>query len=271
MSKTAFNVNRGIRLRQQASLPGDADGGLIVHQDNKIWAYIDGGWVDLGSGGGSGGLARTTVDDTDSPIAAEIAKWYVTDTTNGTITINMPDLTAIAPGDLALAVMRFSDCSETWGVNNVVLVPFSGQSIDGQAADEPFLLDVSAQTCWAIMESTSNWCIDTTFQPTESTDNTIKNDITSPAYNFMSGDLNTVMQLSENTANNITMTIPSGLGNAGDTLTVIQMGTGVLSWSAGGGVTLNAAGGLTDMSGQYSVCTAIQTSPNVWVLTGDRV
>lgn len=101
--------------------------------------------------------------------------------------------------------------------------------------------------------------------------NTIQSgEITAPSYTFDSGDLNATMQLTENTASAISLEIPLDLGTVGDTLTIVQMGTGVVTWTAAGGVTLNASGGLVDMANQYAMATAVQTSANVWVLTGDR-
>ena len=210
------------------------------------------------------------ITNADSPYTAKIGEWLITDTTGGPITVNMPALGTLATAKEKYAYIKFSDCASNWNVNAVTVTPAAGESLDGQAADETSVLDVQDQNVTFQRESSSNWCLDTNIQPTESTDNTIKNDITSPTYEFVADDLNTVMQLTENTANNITMTIPSGLGLAGATLTVIKMGTGTITWAAGGGVTLNSADSLVDMGTQYAVCTAIQTSANVWVLTGDR-
>ena len=55
----------------------------------------------------------------------------------------------------------------------------------------------------------------------------------------------------------------------GQTLVVIQKGTGVVTVAAGVGVTLNSKGSLVKTAGQYSEVRLIKTASNEWLLSGD--
>lgn len=120
-----------------------------------------------GTGSGGGGLEIEVITNAESPVTGEIGKWYVTDTSSGTININLPDLSAIPGSQEASASIRVSDCKNNWHINKVTLTPFSGDSIDGNATDEVMDLDVEGQYVWVARESATSWCFDTNIQPTE--------------------------------------------------------------------------------------------------------
>jgi len=86
---------------------------------------------------------------------AELGKHYVVDATSGVITVTLPD--AEDEG-----VIRFSDVGVTWSLTNYVrLTPASGDSVDGNAADE--VMDLDVVDAWIqIMGNTSsgNWTMD---------------------------------------------------------------------------------------------------------------
>ena len=93
--------------------------------------------------------------------------------------------------------------------------------------------------------------------------------LTGTTYTFIDGDQNNVIMLSENTADAKTFTIDQDIFQIGDTLAVIQLSTGIVTWAAGTGVTINSSSTL-DHNGPYSMVAAVHIQQNVWVLTGER-
>jgi hypothetical protein len=143
----------------------------LIQEVDQVLAFIydseSSRWrIAGGTGAGGGGLEISVITNAESPVTAEIGKWYLTDTSAGPITVNMPDLSVIPTSKQGGASMRFSDCKANWQVQPVTLVPFSGQSIDGAVADETMVLDVESQYVWCARETASNWCFDTNIQPT---------------------------------------------------------------------------------------------------------
>lgn len=72
-----------------------------------------------------------------------------------------------------------------------------------------------------------------------------------------------------NNASAITVTISDATHTAGDEITFEQAGAGVVTFAAGGSLTLNSRGSLLDTNGQYAVATVKFISASVAVLVGD--
>lgn len=93
---------------------------------------------------------------------------------------------------------------------------------------------------------------------------TINNRDTS--YTLLSTDSSKVVVL--DSASEITLTVPSGLG-AGFNCTVIQKGTGQVTFSEDSSVTINNRQSHTKIAGQYGVASLYAYTANIFVLTGD--
>lgn len=89
---------------------------------------------------------------------------------------------------------------------------------------------------------------------------------TGTGYTLFSTDNGRVVTL--NNAGAITVTVPSGLGLA-FSCTLIQLGTGQVTLTAGAGVTINGPGGVNKTATRYSAITLLAISENVYVLSGD--
>ena len=72
-------------------------------------------------------------------------------------------------------------------------------------------------------------------------------------------------------ASAVTFTINSGVHTAGDEITLEQAGTGVVTVTAGAGVTVNSRGSLIATNGPYAVATLKCISSSVFTLVGDLV
>lgn len=90
---------------------------------------------------------------------------------------------------------------------------------------------------------------------------------TSTTYTFVLTD-NGLWKLLNN-ASAIAATVPPNVFPVGAILMVEQYGAGAVTWTAGAGVTIHAAGGLVSTNGQYAVTQAYQSSANVWELFGN--
>jgi hypothetical protein len=89
------------------------------------------------------------------------------------------------------------------------------------------------------------------------------------SYIAASGDANNVVTMSVAGAN--TFTVPPNTSVAfpvGTTLTVIQLGTGQVTLTAGIGVTFYTASSATTRA-QYSTVSMIQILADTWILAGD--
>lgn len=89
------------------------------------------------------------------------------------------------------------------------------------------------------------------------------------AYTAVLGDANNLVTMSDGSAS--TFTIPPNSSVAfpvGTTLTVIQLGAGQITLTAGLGVTLHTPSSDTTRA-QYSTVSVIQVAANVWIAGGD--
>jgi hypothetical protein len=68
----------------------------------------------------------------------------------------------------------------------------------------------------------------------------------------------------------LTVTVPNTITRIGYRVSIIRLGTGPVTISAGSGVTINKAYGLTTLAAQYSAATLLYTGPGKgWILFGD--
>jgi hypothetical protein len=92
---------------------------------------------------------------------------------------------------------------------------------------------------------------------------------TSNNYTLVSGDKDKILLLS-NSSTAGTVTVPSGVFAAGAVLTVVQTGSGQLTFTASG-TTLNSQGGKLKLNGQYASAQIICTASNTFLLVGNLV
>jgi len=168
----SHSINSGSASAQTIS--GDTETrpvSAVVSYIIKLYSDVVPGGVAIGEGGGAGGgWIRKDVTFADSPYTASVQEWLILDTSGGPITVNMPTLSALGTEEEPLAYVKFSDCSKTWHTDNVTVVPASGESLNGQAANESLVLDVQGQNITLQKASASNWCLDTNAQPQTSTE-----------------------------------------------------------------------------------------------------
>ena len=100
---------------------------------------------------------------------------------------------------------------------------------------------------------------------------TTVNNSTDTAYTFLASDANTCHIV--NTSAATTRTVPSDTTAPdiaiGDSIEVVNVGTGTVTFAAASGVTLLSSLTLV-MYGQYSVCMLRKIAANTWILTGER-
>src|SRR3990167_2152517 len=87
------------------------------------------------------------------------------------------------------------------------------------------------------------------------------------SYTAVLADANTYIQFTNGAA--VAFTIPPNASVAFEIGTVIaieQNGAGVVTFTAGAGVTLNSRGGLVATAGQYAVAQAKKVATNTWVI-----
>ena len=106
-------------------------------------------WV-LAGGSGGGGLATELKS---AAFTAAAGKHYLVDNVTTAFTATLP---AGATG----SVIRFSDNSRIWASKNLTIAPSSGQTIDGLAANETLVCDVTGAFV-QIMWNGTKWIVDT--------------------------------------------------------------------------------------------------------------
>lgn len=90
--------------------------------------------------------------------------------------------------------------------------------------------------------------------------------ISDTSYTVIESDRSKIMLFTANS--NIAVTVPSGLSSIFDMM-LVQIGTGQITVSAGGGVTINAALSATKTAYQYAVATLIPIGTNAFILSGE--
>jgi len=165
-----------------------------------IYDIVSSRWIVAGgTGSGSGGLELESIDNTDSPVTAEISKHYLCDVSTASITVNLP---AGADG----SSIRFSDATGDMSLTNVVtLNPAAGETINGYAADEDLVLDVG--NAWVQLNwdtDNSVWVVDDQYGAT-----TVGGGLTTviKTANFVAE--NNKHYLCDTTSAAITVTLPS--------------------------------------------------------------
>jgi hypothetical protein len=86
-------------------------------------------------------------------------------------------------------------------------------------------------------------------------------------YNLQSGDKDKVVLLSNGTTAG-TITVPANVFNPGETLTVVQTGSGQLTLTQSG-TTLNSQGNKLKLNGQYSSAQLVCTATNTFLVIGN--
>jgi hypothetical protein len=150
-------INRGTNPINVYPASGGAINGLGTNNPISVPvnSQIDVGassttqWYSLGSAGG--GLDPVERSTTLNPAVA--GTLYLCDTSSGGFTITLPTGTSKAS-------IGFADARETFATGNLTITPASGQAIDGQAANETLVLDVSGS--WVTLTwnvANSRWVI----------------------------------------------------------------------------------------------------------------
>jgi len=106
-------------------------------------------WIVAGGSGG-GGLATELQS---SAFTATAGKHYLVDNSASAFTGTLP-------AGSAGTVIRFSDNSRVWASRNFTIAPASGETIDGLAADETLVCDVSGAFV-QVMWNGTKWIVDT--------------------------------------------------------------------------------------------------------------
>ena len=134
---------------------------LVYDSSASLWI------VSGGAGTGAGGLELQVITDTDSPVAAEIGKHYLTDSTAGQIVINLPQIATIPGSKLSGAQVKASDCKGQWAAQNVRVNAFAGDTIDFPNAtnDTAIDLNVQGQNVQFNVSDPTTWCMDNNAQP----------------------------------------------------------------------------------------------------------
>jgi|DEB0MinimDraft_6_1074348.scaffolds.fasta_scaffold00390_7 hypothetical protein len=128
------------------SVASGASISLVYDSTESRWRVV--------GGAGSGGLSTQGVS---SATTAEVSLHYLVDTSGGAFTITLPT------GSEG-SVIRFTDATESWGTDPLTIAPATGEAIDGQAANETLVLDVTGtwvQFMWD--NSVGQWVTDDIF------------------------------------------------------------------------------------------------------------
>ena len=94
---------------------------------------------------------------------------------------------------------------------------------------------------------------------------------TGTTYSLVVGDATYKLVTASNAAA-ITITVPPSLFAIGDTINVQSIGAGITTFAAGSGVTITSTGATSaapNLRAQFSACTVICTSGNVFTIVGD--
>jgi hypothetical protein len=94
---------------------------------------------------------------------------------------------------------------------------------------------------------------------------------TSNNYTLIIGDEGYLLQLS-NGGTAGTLTVPANASVAfpiGTRIDCVQTGSGVITFTPGGGVTINSYDSLVDFAGIYASATLVKTATNTWLLVGN--
>jgi hypothetical protein len=150
----------GLTFTNGAALVTGTGGDLELADDATIIVYYDGAAYNVvgGAGGGAGGLELVEVSTTAT---AEISTHYLVDTSAAAFTITLPDASSLSAAKKKSATIKFSDSSESWTDKNLTIAPASGETIDGFAVDETFVLDVSGSTVEMSWDDVNaHWALD---------------------------------------------------------------------------------------------------------------
>jgi hypothetical protein len=149
-----------------------------------------------------------------------------------------------------------------------VVLPSTTSIGDIDATEIGYLNGVSSNIQTQLDAKLSPSTAASTYAPLLQTSDATKT-FTSNNYTLVSGDKDKILLLS-NSSTAGTVTIPSGVFAAGAVLTVVQTGSGQLTFTASG-TTLNSQGGKLKLNGQYASAQIICTASNTFLLVGNLV
>lgn len=95
---------------------------------------------------------------------------------------------------------------------------------------------------------------------------------TGTTYTLVFDDRGKILEFNNSSA--ITVTVPADSTTAfydGDVMEVVQTGTGTVTFSAAGGVTINGFNGSLSLNGQWASATLVKRSANTWELLSKNV
>jgi len=143
-----------------ASRVGLGASGQVLTSDGT-----DAVWAD--ATGGGGGLEIVNVADGVGLLNAEIGKRYQVDTTTVPLTINLPDLSGIAPADEGLALIEIVDCAGTAHTNFIDVQCDPADTIEFQdgTADTQLTIDMQGQSVTLGRAGANTWCQSSGLQP----------------------------------------------------------------------------------------------------------
>jgi hypothetical protein len=149
-----------------------------------------------------------------------------------------------------------------------VVLPSTTSIGDVDGTEIGYLNGVSSSIQTQLDAKLSSSTANSTYAPLLQTSDATKT-FTSNNYTLVSGDKDKILLLS-NSSTAGTVTIPSGVFAAGAVLTVVQTGSGQLTFTASG-TTLNSQGGKLKLNGQYASAQIICTASNTFLLVGNLV
>jgi hypothetical protein len=138
----------------------------------------------------------------------------------------------------------------------------------GQAVDSS-LADLKGGTTGQVLSKNSNTDMDFTWIAQDDTTISFNNQ-TGTTYTLVASD--SAKLVTTQNASPVTVTIPPSVFAAGEIINVQSIGVGLTTFAAGAGVTITSTGATAaapKLRAQYSACSVICTTSNVFTVIGD--
>jgi hypothetical protein len=126
--------------------------------------------------------------------------------------------------------------------------PYNGQII---YETDTYTLSVWNGSAWVAPTITSPLAIDTK----------------TTSYTLVAGDSGKLIITNSSSAN--TITVPASVFSVGDTISILQTGTGQTTIAAGASATVSSNGSKLKLYGQFAAATLVCTATNTFVLFGN--